>query len=156
VLADLSPELLEIARARIAEAGIAHQVETIVEADACDLGAWADESFDAVLSLGPFYHLPDAVDRKRATSELVRVLRPGGLAFIALRPSHAFLRRTIAILDERRHLAQAEWVAQLLDEGVFENDVPGRFTHGYGVRPEEVAPFFAQHGLSLSTLLALD
>ena len=156
VLADLSPELLEIARARIAESGIAHQVEAIVEADACDLSAWADESFDAVLSLGPFYHLPDAVDRTRATKELVRVLRPGGLAFIALMPRHAFLRRTIAIPDERRHLAQAEWVAQLLDEGVFENDVPGRFTHGYGVRPEDITPFFAQHGLSLSTLLALE
>jgi S-adenosylmethionine-dependent methyltransferase len=36
------------------------------------------------------------------------------------------------------------------------NDVPGRFTHGYGVRPEEVALSFARHGLSLSTLLALE
>jgi SAM-dependent methyltransferase len=156
VLADLSPDLLEIARAKIAEAGVGERVEAIVEADACDLGAWADGSFDAVLSLGPFYHLPDATDRERAASELARVLCPDGLAFVALMSRYAFLRRTIAIPDERRHLAQAEWVARLLNEGVFENDVPGRFAHGYGARPEEIAPFFAQHGLSLITLLAAE
>ena len=53
VLADLSPELLSIARAKIERTGVDTMVEDIVEADACDLSLWADESFDAVLSLGP-------------------------------------------------------------------------------------------------------
>ena len=105
VLADLSPELLSIARAKIVQAGVEAMVEEIVEADACDLSLWADDSFDAVLSLGPFYHLPDAEDRHSAAAELGRVLRPGGPAFVALMPRYAFLRRTLAISDERYHLA---------------------------------------------------
>lgn len=43
-LADLSPNLLAIARERIFQAGIADRVEAIVEADACDLSRWADGS----------------------------------------------------------------------------------------------------------------
>jgi S-adenosylmethionine-dependent methyltransferase len=156
VLADLSPELLRIAKAKIAEARVELQVDAVVEADACDLQLWADESFDAVLCLGPFYHLPDANDRHRAAAELARVLRPGGVAFVAFMPRYTFIRRTLAIPDERRHLLQPAWVAQLLSEGIFENDVPGRFTHGYGARPEEIAPFFSQFGLATIALLAAE
>src|SRR4051794_21995952 len=38
----------------------------------------ADDSADAVLLLGPLYHLPDATERARALAESRRVLRPGG------------------------------------------------------------------------------
>ncbi len=106
------------------------------------LSLWADDSFDAVLSLGPFYHLPDTTERHRAAVEMGRVLRSGGMAFVALMPRYAFLRRTMAIPDERHHLTQPGFVPRLLEDGVFINDIPGRFTHGYGVRPEDVGPFF--------------
>ncbi len=155
-LADLSPRLIAIARDRVAASPVAALVDDIAVADARDLSRWADASFDAALSLGPFYHLPDPSDRDRAAGELARVVRPGGLAFVALMPRYAFLRRTLAIPDERRHLASPAFVTRVLDDGVFENDVPGRFTGGYGVRPEEVAPFFAQYGFEARALLAAE
>jgi len=155
-LADLSPELLAIAQARIAAAPqtVRARVEDVAEADACDLARWESASFDAVLSLGPFYHLTERQDRERAAAELARVLRPGGVAFVAVMPRYAFLRRTLAIPDERRHLADPAFVARVLDDGVFLNDAPGRFTGGYGVRPDEVAPFFARHGFTTLALLS--
>ena len=131
-------------------------VEAIVEADACDLGRWPDGSFDAALSLGPFYHLPEPTERDQAAAELARVVRPGGLAFVALMPRYAFLRRTLALPDERPRLAQPDVVARVLDDGVFINDLPGRFTGGYGVRPEEVVPFFERHGFTRLALLACE
>src|SRR5260221_8435370 len=66
VLADLSPNLLGIARRKIAAAGVASQVEAVAVADACDLARFASDSFDAVLCLGPFYHLTQPADRERA------------------------------------------------------------------------------------------
>ena len=156
VLADLSSDLLSAARVKIDEAGVGTMVEEIVEADARDLSHWADGSFDAVLCLGPFYHLPNPNDRSRAAAELCRVLRPGGPAFVALMPRYAFLRRTLALPDERHHLAQPDFVERLLEDGVFINDIPGRFTNGYGVRPEQVAPFFERHGFTTQTLLAAE
>ena len=131
-------------------------VEEEVDADARDLSHWADNSFDAVLSLGPFYHLPDSTDRNRAVAELRRVLRVGGPAFVALMPQYAFLRRALAIPDERHHLAQPDFIKRVLEEGVFINDVPGRFTDGYGALPEEVSPFFEQHGFTTLALLAAE
>ncbi len=150
-LADLSPALLAIARSRNAGGAM---VREIVEADARDLGRWPTGSFDAALALGPFYHLTEAADRERAAAELARVISPGGLVFAALMPRLAFLRRTIADPVERRHLAAPEFVARVLGEGVFINDVPGRFAGGYGFRPEAITPFFAAHGFVQLTLIA--
>ena len=155
-LADLSPALIAIARDRVAASPSAALVDEITVADARDLSAWTDGEFDAALALGPFYHLPSPSDRDRAASELARVVRPGGFVFVALMPRYAFLRRTLAIPDERRHLASPQFVARVLEEGVFENDVPGRFTGGYGVRPADVEPFFARHGFEARALLAAE
>ena len=153
-LADLSPGLLGIAREQAAATPAGRLIEEIVEADACDLSRWPDGSFDAVLALGPFYHLPEEEARERAAAELARVLKPGGFAFVALMPRLSFLRRTIADRVERRHLGRPKFVRQLLDTGTFNNDEPGRFTGGYGARPEEIAPFFARFGFAQETLLA--
>ncbi|MFJ9810513.1 class I SAM-dependent methyltransferase [Streptomyces sp. NPDC101158] len=43
----------------------------------------ADLSFDAVLMLGPLYHLPEGAGRARAWREAHRVVKPGGLVAAA-------------------------------------------------------------------------
>lgn len=42
-----------------------------------------DERFDVALLFGPLYHLPEGRDRAAALHEARRVLRPGGLVFVA-------------------------------------------------------------------------
>jgi SAM-dependent methyltransferase len=42
-----------------------------------------DDSYDAVLLLGPLYHLADRGDRLLALRESARILRPGGVLFAA-------------------------------------------------------------------------
>ncbi len=153
-LADLSPGLLALARAQVAASPVAGRIEAIVEADARDLSRWTDGHFDAALVLGPFYHLPDPAERAGAARELARVVRQGGIVFVALMPRLALLRRTIADPAERAHLSAPGFLARLLDEGIFDNDQPGRFTGGYGVRPEEVGPFFARAGFAQLALLS--
>lgn len=64
----------------------------------------ADRTADAVLLLGPLYHLPDAADRARALTEAVRVLRPGGVAVVAAlsRWGRVFFRAAGGDLGDRR------------------------------------------------------
>lgn len=153
-LADLSPRLIEIARERVAQApdSVRENTEDVLVADARDLSAFASESFDAVLSLGPFYHLTDAGDRERAAREAARVLRPGGRLFAAAMPRLFFL---LAVAFERERAGPFATVARtLLDDGVYYDPRPGRFTSAYLFHPEEFAPFFEQFGFNTIRLMA--
>jgi hypothetical protein len=107
-----------------------------------------------VLSLGPFDHLTDPDDRDRAAREAARVVRSSGVVFVAVMPWLGFVRRTIWVADKRRHLSDPAFVAALRDDGVFTNAVPERFTHGYGVRPAEVVPFFESYGFATRTFVS--
>jgi SAM-dependent methyltransferase len=71
---------LHVDQLRAATAGLP-QVRTAV-GDARELDL-ADASVDAVLLLGPLYHLRRRQDRVRALIEARRVVRPGGLVFVA-------------------------------------------------------------------------
>lgn len=93
---DLSPRQVEIARERIAEAGAGNAIEEAGVLDARHLGRFADAAFDAVLALGPFYHLKSEEERQRAAAEAARVLRPGGLLFAAFMPRPFWLSQALA------------------------------------------------------------
>lgn len=46
--------------------------------DATDMSCFADDSFDIVLNMGPFYHLITEEQREKCMKECLRVLRKGG------------------------------------------------------------------------------
>lgn len=88
-LFDLSPGNLRLAREKAAEAGVT--LAACEEGTATDLSRFADESFDAVLLMGPLYHLLTEAERRQAVAEASRVLKPGGplfAAFIARYAAH--------------------------------------------------------------------
>lgn len=60
-------------------------LENIVsyQGDAEDLRIFADNSFDAVLVLGPMYHLFEKTEQHRALDEAIRVAKPGGVMMAA-------------------------------------------------------------------------
>ncbi|MDB5409347.1 MAG: putative methyltransferase [Rhodospirillales bacterium] len=70
---DMAEIMLEHARERVGRSGVADRVR-VEHADVHEL-PFPDNSFDLVIALGlyPWLHSP-----KRATSEIARVLRPGG------------------------------------------------------------------------------
>lgn len=153
-LADLSPGLLTLAREKIAQAPahVRARVEAVVEADARDLSSLAAGTpFDAVLALGPFYHLTGARDRERAASETHRVLRAGGLLFAAVMPRYA--RLVAAVLEHGRNAFPGR-VERILRSGVYQDERPGRFTGAYLFDPGEVAGFFAANGFDARRLMA--
>ncbi|MBY8884112.1 class I SAM-dependent methyltransferase [Streptomyces sp. PTM05] len=94
----------------------------------------ADGSYDAVLLLGPLYHLPDAADRSKALAEALRVVVPGGLVAVAAinRYSPLFEHVTYSHLHEERVRASVE---AILRTSV--HDGPG-FTLAYFHRAEEL------------------
>ncbi len=79
---DLSEGLLEVCRKRLADEGLEQQVRLVV-ADARDLSAVTENQFDAVLLMGPLYHLIIEADRKLALQQAFDRLRAGGVLFSA-------------------------------------------------------------------------
>ena len=86
ILADVSTELLNNARERLASIKPAIDLESIDEVNATDLSRYLDQTFDALLSFGPFYHLLTQQERQKAASEMYRVVHSRGLAFVSYIP----------------------------------------------------------------------
>jgi ubiquinone/menaquinone biosynthesis C-methylase UbiE len=144
---DLSPEQVRLAREKITESGLSTQVEVVEILDVRDLGHLDDTSFDAVLALGPFYHLQAYDERKQAAEEIARVLKPGGVTFAAFMPRPMFM--TVALLEPERWppLDDPEHLASFFQSGIFDHAEPGRFTGVYCARVEEIKPLFEAVGI---------
>ena len=154
----VDPVELHVAQAREASAGQPGAPLASAETgDARALDA-PDGSADAVLLLGPLYHLPDAGDRRRALAEARRVLRAGGVL------AAAAISRFAATIDGllKRHLEDPAFEAILeagLRDGVHRNPDPAArpewFTTAFFHRPDELAEVRAA-GFALDALVAVE
>jgi ubiquinone/menaquinone biosynthesis C-methylase UbiE len=154
VLADLSPELLEVARHRVAEAGLS-DIESFDVVTATDLGRYAGESFDAVIAFGPFYHLVADGERRRTAAEIRRVLVPQGHAFIAFIPRLSGLIGLIDRAANRPGQVPAAVLRTAADTGVFSNATTSGFQEGYYPLPSELEQLFVSSGFQVEDLLSL-
>lgn len=77
---DISPQMLKIARQKLSQANVSHQ---ICQSDIKRL-PFADESFDGVISAHMLEHLPNPA---QGLKEMVRVLRPGSPLILAVTQS---------------------------------------------------------------------
>jgi ubiquinone/menaquinone biosynthesis C-methylase UbiE len=151
---DLTPEQVRLAREKIEEAGVSAHVEAIEVLDVRDLHHLENASFDAVLALGPFYHLQAHDDRRRAAEEIARLLKPGGVAFAAFMPRPAFMM--VVLLEPERWppLDDPEHLASFFRSGVFDHAEPGRFTGAYFAHVEEISPLFEAVGIHRIKIVA--
>ena len=101
-----------------------------------------DRWYDAVLLLGPLYHLVERADRVGALREAARVVRPGGVVAAATISRYAVLLEAMRSgWHDLQHV-----VYEVLATAVSPPALPG-FTTAYFHRPEDVPPEFAAAGL---------
>jgi ubiquinone/menaquinone biosynthesis C-methylase UbiE len=120
----LDPVPLHVEQARAAAGGSLASAE-VGDARALPFG---DESADAMLALGPLYHLTEAADRRRALDEARRVLRPGGLLAVAA------ISRYASTIDGL--------LKGFLRDPVFERIVEGDLRDGRHENPERRPDWF--------------
>jgi len=134
---DLSAALLEKCRQNLVDEGLEQQVRLVV-ADARNLQAATEKQFDAVLLMGPLYHLIEKADRKLALKEAFARLRTGGLIF------SAFISRFATLSDLIKNVP--EWIEDqpkawsLIKKGKRPDGYPRGGFRGYFVRPSEIVP----------------
>jgi SAM-dependent methyltransferase len=140
---DLSLANIETCRKRIEEEGLEKQVG-LVQADARDLSKVAKNDFDAVLLMGPLYHLVVETDRKTALKEVFDRLREGGIL------CSSFISRFGLLSDLIKNVPtwienQAE-VRSVLEKGRSPDDFPKGGFRGYFVQISEIAPLHEEIG----------
>ncbi|HSD27972.1 MAG TPA: class I SAM-dependent methyltransferase, partial [Vicinamibacteria bacterium] len=116
-----------------------------------------DASADAVLMLGPLYHLTGRADRLAALAEARRVLKAGGLVFAAA------ISRFASLLDGLRgavfeHDAFAAIVEQDLGDGQHRNEtgVAEFFTTAFFHLPGELDAEVREAGLTPAGVFAVE
>jgi SAM-dependent methyltransferase len=117
--------------------------------------AFPDGGADAVLLLGPLYHLLERAERVAALAEARRVLRPGGVLVAVAISRFASLLEGLATGWAAE---QPEIIEAGLHTGTHRNDraLPGRFTTAHFARPQELADEVAAAGLRVAALLAVE
>jgi S-adenosylmethionine-dependent methyltransferase len=150
---DLSAALLERCKLRLAGAGLQGQVQFVV-ADARDLHAVPTTTFDAVLLMGPLYHLVFEEDRREALRQALDRLRSGGLLF------STHLSRLGVLGDLMRKIPewieQGEVVRSLLERGRRpDNQSRGGF-RGYFARISEIRPLHEALGIQTIVLAGVE
>ncbi|WP_203758124.1 class I SAM-dependent methyltransferase [Cellulomonas chitinilytica] len=152
----VDPVPLHVEQARAASAAARRPLASVTEGDARAL-AFDDGSVDAVLLLGPLYHLPSRPDRLRAWAEARRVLRPGGVVVAAA------ISRFGSTIDGfasgfLRDPRFAEVVRRGVETGEHVNAdrVPGWFATAYFHRADELAHEVEEAGLELDGPVAVE
>jgi SAM-dependent methyltransferase len=112
-LIDLSPDLIRLAQVEQDQRGASDENQSLLASisvgDALDKIPLTNDSYDAVLLLGPLYHLMEETERKQAVENALRLAKPrGGLIFCAFISKEAHLR-DIAMRDPARLLRQKDF-----------------------------------------------
>jgi ubiquinone/menaquinone biosynthesis C-methylase UbiE len=118
---------------------------------------WADNSVEAVLLLGPLYHLTSREDRLQALQEAYRVVRPGGAV------AAAAISRFASTYDGllRGFLEDPTFkdiVERDVREGQHRNPTgrPEWFTTAYFHRPGELRDEATEAGFSIEALVGIE
>jgi S-adenosylmethionine-dependent methyltransferase len=150
---DLSASLMEECKKSIAGKGLEGQVRFIV-ADARDLSQLAQKGFDAILLMGPLYHLIVEEDRKAALKEAFDRLRESGILF------SAFLSRFGVMSDLLRNkpgwIEDQTEVRSVLEAGKRPDHYPRGGFRGYLAKPSEIVPLHEEIGFGTLVLAGVE
>jgi ubiquinone/menaquinone biosynthesis C-methylase UbiE len=152
----IDPVELHLEQARSSAANSRITLASIALGDARDLD-FAANSADAVLLLGPLYHLIERSDRLNALREVRRVLKPRGVLFAAS------ISRFASLIDGlSRGFFQDATFRTIIDadltHGLHRNPTNKSeyFTTAYFHRPEELAAEVSDAGFGDVQILAIE
>jgi SAM-dependent methyltransferase len=150
---DMSAVLLEECRRRLSETGLDQHVRLIL-ADARQMEKITKHDFDAVLLMGPLYHLVLENDRNKALEHAYIRLKKGGVIF------SAFISRFGILGDLLKKMP--DWiedeveVRSFLDHGKRPDDYSRGGFRGYFARANEIAPLHEAVGFKTILLAGIE
>jgi S-adenosylmethionine-dependent methyltransferase len=150
---DLSAVELERCRQNLKEAALDSRVQLAV-GDARALDGCPEASYDAVLLMGPLYHLVFEQDRRLAVAQAYSRLRPGGVLV------SAFISRYGILGDLMRNvpawIRDRDEVHDILELGRDPAHYPRGGFRGYFATVGEIAPLHESLGMQTLTIAGVE
>ncbi len=150
---DLTPRFVRMAEERAEELGLRTQFDGFYAADARWLSELDDHQFDAVLMLGPMYHLQEEPDRIQAVKELYRVTKAEGIVFVAFMPRQRHMLSSLLAPENWKPNHSSHKIKEFMQTGCFNHEDAGRFTGAYYFNIEEIQPFMERQGFEPLALI---
>ena len=150
---DLSPACLKECKTNLTKAGFSGKVQYIVS-DARTLAEITDRDFDAVLLMGPLYHLVLEEDRKMAVNEAFNRLRSGGVIFSAFISRYGIwgdlLKNLPELIDDK------EQVKSVLTRGIDREGWPKGGFRAYFAEVADIAPLHEAVGFETIKVVGVE
>lgn len=152
-LVDLSKTLVEQAKENAAKAGV--DIQKFIKGNVLELETiLPNQCFDAVLCMGPLYHLLEEEERKEAIRQCLKLLKPGGILIASFISAYAPIVDCLkAYPHEIRE--QKERLLQYLSNGRTYKDFSG-FTDAYFINPENIEELFSEFQLETMRIMAVE
>jgi S-adenosylmethionine-dependent methyltransferase len=144
VAVDLTPSLLQRCQERLVEAGVESLVDCRL-ADARELTEVPEMDFDAVLLMGPLYHLVLLEDRQRAIQQAYRRMKPGGMLFSSFISRYGLFGDLMNNVPE--WIVEQKDVRSILTRG-YDDDHPRGGFRGYFSTASEITPLHESVGFT--------
>lgn len=154
-LLDLARRNVAFARRKALELNI--DLTGYIHGNALDLSQFKTGSFDAVLLLGPLYHLLEDGQRRQAIAEAVRVLKQDGVLFLGFITRYSFIVDMLKNYPYEIDRFQPQVIENLLADGIniVSTENPG-FTNAYFAHPMEIEPLAKSFNLATLRIAAAE
>lgn len=153
-LFDLSSGNIEFAKAKAKEQAV--KLDGYIHGNALELDRYINDSFDAVLCMGPLYHLLYENQRHCVIDKCINVLKPGGLLFVS------FISAFAPVVDMIKKSPQMiigakERLLNYLTDGtnIASEENPG-FTNAWFENPSNIENFMGEHSLDKLVITAAE
>jgi S-adenosylmethionine-dependent methyltransferase len=150
---DLSVKEFDICRNRLIEKGLQDRVQLVIS-DARDLSLVEDSDYDAVLLMGPLYHVVVDTDRKQVLKQAYDRLKDGGLIFSAFISRFGILGHLLRNTPE--WIEDQSEVHSVIEKGKDPDHQPEGGFRGYFARVDEIAPLHEEIGFETLTLAGIE
>lgn len=150
---DLSAVQLEQCRQRLADAGLEQRV-CLVASDARCLAEVAARVFDAVLLMGPLYHLIEEEDRKVALKQATSRLVEGGIIISAHISRFGIMGDLMQKMPD--WIKNQVEVRSVIEKGRDSDSYPKGAFRAYCTKVSEIAPLHEAAGIQTLVLAAVE
>jgi len=150
---DISQANLDACQKYLSEAGFQNRARFIL-GDARYLNGVPQKEYDAVLLMGPLYHLVEENDRLMAVREAYNHLHPDGVIFSAFISRFGIFGVIMKIIPES--IEDQKQVRSVVEKGRDREDWPSGGFRGYFATVEEIAPLHEKVGFETIKLVGVE